>query len=500
MAVITLLVGFIGWNGISNTGSALVEVGQVRLPSLLGLEMMSQAQTAVKSAERTLLVNEIFQDKQAVERELSNIEKAWKRIEEGRGIYEPLPQTTEETVLWEKFKPAWEDWKKDHLLFIEHIKAGKRELALELATTKHRQSYYRVDKLFTELIELQIKESDSFIRRSIGDVDRPKLIMGITMGTGTAIAILLGFWLSVAIGGALRRVIDGLSEGAEQIAAASSQVSSSSQQLAAGASEQAAAIEETSSSLEEMASMTKQNAENAVQANQLMSEAKEVVSSTNRSMAELTSSMNEICKASEETQRIVKTIDEISFQTNLLALNAAVEAARAGEAGAGFAVVANEVRNLAMRAAEAAKNTADLIEGTVGKIKEGSEMVLRTNSEFGRVSETVVKSGELVGEIAAASREQAQGIDQISRAVTEMDKVTQQNSANSEETASSSEEMSSQAQQMKEFVSELMQLVDGNGSGAKLIEPGFKTGRSEQPNALTAPRRQSGLSAWTAKN
>ena len=261
------------------------------------------------------------------------------------------------------------------------------------------------------------------------------------------------------------RIIEGLNKVADQVTGASGQVSSSSQQLAEGASEQAASIEETSSSLEEMSSMTKQNADNAKQANQLMSGTKETVARASQSMEMLTTSMGEISRASEETSKIIKTIDEIAFQTNLLALNAAVEAARAGEAGAGFAVVADEVRNLALRAAEAAKNTANLIEGTVKKVKAGSELVVKTEKEFREVATSVGKSSELVGEISAASVEQSQGIAQISRAVGEMDRVVQQNAANAEESASASEEMNSQAYQMKDHVGELKSLIEGSKAG-----------------------------------
>jgi ABC-type transporter Mla subunit MlaD len=296
-------------------------------------------------------------------------------------------------------------------------------------------------------------------------------IMAILAIVGS-LMVFAGILVARSITRPINRAITSLSEAAEQVVSASSQVSSASQSLAEGASEQAASIEETSSSLEEMSSMTKQNADNASTADNLMKESKQMVERANGSMTELTQSMEDISKASDETSKIIKTIDEIAFQTNLLALNAAVEAARAGEAGAGFAVVANEVRNLAMRAAEAAKNTSVLIEGTVKKVKEGSELVERTGGAFSEVSKSAAKVAGLVAEIAAASSEQAQGIDQINKAVTEMDKVTQQTAANAEESASASEEMNAQAEQMKEVAGEIMRIVGSGGSKGAGKEPG----------------------------
>jgi methyl-accepting chemotaxis protein len=215
-----------------------------------------------------------------------------------------------------------------------------------------------------------------------------------------------------------------------------------------------------------MASMARQNSENAQQANTLMNEAKGIVTQANDSMAQLKQAMESITQASDETAKIIKTIDEIAFQTNLLALNAAVEAARAGEAGAGFAVVADEVRNLAMRAAEAAKNTQQLIEGNIKNIQDGSGLVVTTDEAFSKVQESSTKVAELVGEIAAASQEQAQGVDQINQAALDMDKVTQQVASSAEESAAASEELSSQSETMRGMVGSLAALVYGsNGNG-----------------------------------
>jgi len=260
----------------------------------------------------------------------------------------------------------------------------------------------------------------------------------------------------------------------DQVGSASGQIASSSQQLAEGSAEQASSLEETSSSLEEMASMVKQNADNANQANKLMQEAGEIIKTATQSMDDLNTSMEDISQASEETQKIIKTIDEIAFQTNLLALNAAVEAARAGEAGAGFAVVAEEVRNLAMRSADAAKNTANLIEGTVKKVAAGSGLVEKTNAEFNEVAESTGKVGVLVAEIDVASAEQAKGIEEVNKAVAEMDKVTQQNAANAEESASASEEMSGQAQELNSMLASFKLNGDGKRKQIPVTAPKLK--------------------------
>jgi len=306
-----------------------------------------------------------------------------------------------------------------------------------------------------------------------------------TIGIAAIITgIVAAFLITRSITKPIHRIIAGLTEGSEQVAAAAGQVSSASQSLAEGATEQGAGLEETSSSLEEMSSMTKQNADNAQQANTLAAEARKAAHTGSESMTRMSKAIQEIQKSSDETSKIIKVIDEIAFQTNLLALNAAVEAARAGEAGKGFAVVAEEVRNLAMRSAEAAKNTANMIEESVKNSKNGVDIATEVGKVLEQIVQSVGKTTDLVSEIAAASQEQAQGIDQVNTAVAQMDKVTQQNAANAEESASASEELSSQAESMNEIVGELVALVGGASArtasaGQKPKGPGKKLSHSD---------------------
>jgi len=322
----------------------------------------------------------------------------------------------------------------------------------------------------------------------VNEIDRTRLLVTIASIAAIIAGIIAAISITRGIVTKVNRIATGVDRGAEEVASGSSQVASASQSLAEATSEQAASIEETSSFLEELSSMTKQNANHAREADSLMKEANQVASQANSSMSEMTSSMDEISKASEETSKIIKTIDEIAFQTNLLALNAAVEAARAGEAGAGFAVVADEVRNLAMRAADAAKNTSSLIQGTIKKVAAGSELVTKTNKDFSLVAGSIMKATELVGEIAAASDEQAQGIEQLNKAVGEMDRVIQQNAANAQESASAAEEMNAQADQMKEIVRELVALAGRETSETAPRKVALLKGKEARGQDSASPR------------
>jgi methyl-accepting chemotaxis protein len=591
VAVITLVVGYVGWNGVSTLSHDLEEVGKIKVPAIDNLGQMETNLQKLRVGTRTLLNPKLNQE--IHQRQYGNIADALAGYKKASDNYDKLPKSQEEAKLWQQLGPASEELRKGNeevrrlaqeldkvdvtnpVLLVKNLETFRGDhyrvstQTLQFLQTKsefaggedetqcnfgkwlagfkttnpdivaviqtiggtHQKFHHTVKKIkglvkngegagaqqafaqemlpameetfkgFEKLLESArraedlynqmeaqamgrardkelevfkglsglIKLNNEYVAKDLQEASahasRAKYLSLGGMVAGFGMALVLGIFLSLSITRPLNRVIAGLSEGSEQVASAAIQVSSASQSLAQGSSQQAAALEETTSSLEEMNSMTRGNADNAKQADSLMLETTRVVQAANQSMGELTVSMKEVSTASEETAKIIKTIDEIAFQTNLLALNAAVEAARAGEAGAGFAVVADEVRNLAMRAAEAAKNTANLIEGTVSKVKEGSELVGKTATAFGEVAESTHKVKELVGEIAAASMEQAQGVDQINKAVTEMNGVTQQVAANAEESASSSEELNAQAEQMKGYVEELTAIVGGSANG-----------------------------------
>ena len=319
---------------------------------------------------------------------------------------------------------------------------------------------------------------DLGVKRKVAGVKRLLFIGAIVLAAVFLISLFI-VWRNVQyIFSAITSLAGTLNDTSQRTSQQSALLAEKGLQLAEGASEQAAAIEETSASLEEMSAMTQQNADNAGQADELMLKTAKVVEKAMGAMDDLITSMGEISKASEETSKIIKTIDEIAFQTNLLALNAAVEAARAGEAGAGFAVVADEVRNLAIRSADAARSTANLIEGTVKQVEEGSALVNMTNQTFTEVTESTSKVGQLVGEITSASKEQAQGIGQVNIGVTELDKVTQSNAASAEESASSAEELNDLAGYMKKHVVKLSDLV----GGASVKQPDSRIKKKRMPS------------------
>jgi len=494
VAGVILIVGLVGWNGVSSSQRAMgtVSYNDHMARNLLQREI-DHLNWAQKAGE--------FQRNESLT-ELA-VEKDEHKCGFGQWYYSEDRKKMEAAVpeVSELLRQIEEPHKRLHHSAVElekKLKKGKefRQEAFAYYGSETSSRLGEVQSLLREIIPKVTNKVDE--ARSVNQawVTQTKGICFVGMVLGPILALGMGIFLTRSITGPMNRVATGLVEGAEQVASASRQVSSASQSLAEGTSEQAAGLEETSSSLEEMSAMTSQSAGNAHQAKIMVGESQQVVEDVNRHMGQMAEAIGEITKSSEETGKIIKTIDEIAFQTNLLALNAAVEAARAGEAGAGFAVVADEVRNLAMRAAEAAKNTSSLIENTIKSVKRGNELTSATKEAFKKNMEIAGKVGKLIDEIAAASQEQAQGVGQVNKAIAEMDKVTQQNAANAQETASAAEEMSSQAEQMKGFVEELTVFVSGRGThqgeGRREIGAGgLKTDPAS--NQVAGRRKDSGL-------
>jgi methyl-accepting chemotaxis protein/methyl-accepting chemotaxis protein-1 (serine sensor receptor) len=307
------------------------------------------------------------------------------------------------------------------------------------------------------------------------------LVLLLSIGAGSGMLFLFVRSLSRI----LRQTVSELLEGAGQVASASAQVASSSQALAQGSSEQAASLEETSASSEQITSMTRKNAENSATAATLMTDVDQRVTEGNQTLEQMVQSMQQITGSSDKISKIIKVIDEIAFQTNILALNAAVEAARAGEAGMGFAVVADEVRNLAQRSAQAAKDTSALIEESIAKSNEGSGRLQRVADVIRAITDSTVKVKTLVDEVNLGSQEQARGIEQISKAIAQMDQVTQGTAASAEEGASASEELSAQAEAMQHAVTKLSRLVDsGDHTSVRRPSPVKRTASSAKPLRL----------------
>lgn len=347
---------------------------------------------------------------------------------------------------------------------LEHILAqGKssRPRAISYYTNETTAALGELQQLFGQL-RVKVEENAKARREAgIAAANQTKLAMAVALAVGFAVALISGLLFSRSISIPLKRIAAQLEGGAAEMTSAAAQVSKASQILAQGASGQAASIEETSASLEELSSMTKRNSENAQKVNDLAKQTRTAADQGAVDMQTMSSAMEAIKASSDDIAKIIKTIDQIAFQTNILALNAAVEAARAGDAGMGFAVVADEVRNLAQRSAQAAKETAEKIEGAIGKTAQGveiSNMVAKTLSDIVSKARQV---DELVAEVANASREQAQGITQINTAVSQMDQSTQSNAASAEESAAAAEELNAQAECVRSSVATLLDLVSG---------------------------------------
>jgi len=383
------------------------------------------------------------------------------QVTEAMGKYEAAITSAEDRANFDKLKSLRGDYLAAREDYYKLVKAGKTAEAAAFARD-------RLDKAFAPLRDqtaLMLKWNQDYTLSLTNEMAATASSTTTTTTIISALSVLtalsLGWVIIRSTNSALRLIVATLSDASSQVSSASAQVSAASQSLAEGSSEQAASLEETSASLEEVGSMTKRNAESADTARTIAQDSRQATEAGTRQMAEMVEAMTAIKASSDNIAKIIKNIDEIAFQTNILALNAAVEAARAGEAGAGFAVVADEVRALAQRAAQAAKETAEKIDDSIAKSGHGMDVSTKVAEGLKGITDKTRQVSEIVVEIATASKEQSQGLGQITTAVTQMDQVTQANAGSAEETAAAAEELNAQAAALLETVGDLVKLVGG---------------------------------------
>ena len=402
--------------------------------------------------------------------------------------YKKFAETEEEHREADAVVPAVEAFQAEWLKVWPVSRSGDTNAAVNLFNATAYPKFKVLEKLTDDIVASNLRTASATTADAKSSADRTLWLAIAISLIAMALCAVISSIMIATTNKTLRATTLDLSEGAEQVSSAAAMVSSSSQSLAQGSSTQAATIEETSAAALEVSAMAQRNTDNSRNTAQIVATGEAGFQHTNRLLDDLLVAMSGIDESSQKISKIIKVIDEIAFQTNILALNAAVEAARAGEAGMGFAVVADEVRNLAQRSAQAAKDTATLIEDSIHRSSDGREKVDQVATAIRSITQETSRMKTLVDEINSGSAEQARGVDLISGSITKMEGITQSSAAASEECAAAAEELSAQAEGMMQMVSQLTALVEG-GSG----QPSH---RARRPAIKRAALKEAMPAAW----
>ncbi len=487
VAVIVLLAA-VGLHELSTSETVLRQTAGVGARKLALAGVLNTAQSDMAVGQWGVVLFTYAKNPGGVAAAESLFQESSARFQRALTEMRQLPATDRGRQLLADMETQGNAWTSGFADVRRIVESGDPETAARFLTEKVAPRYVALGKNAEELVKscMEVMQQDA---RAAGDnLSNTRWMMFLLIG-GAALAAGFAMWMIRSTNRQLRRVATEMREGARQVAAAAGQVASASQSLAQGTSEQAATLEETSSSATEITAITRKNAENTRSVTGLMQDTSRLVEDANHNLGEMIHSMQEINTSSEKISKIIRVIDEIAFQTNILALNAAVEAARAGEAGMGFAVVADEVRNLAHRSAQAAKDTASLIEESIGKSNEGSRKLDLVAKSIQQITGSANQVKILADEVDVGSQEQSRGIEQISMAVGQMEKVTQRNAANAEQSAAASEELAAQAESLSDTVERLRRIAGDSGESS--ATPGRRSqggGLKPAGESLAKPR------------
>ena len=459
--IATLAVSYVSLESIGSLGALLERATSRQARKQFLACSIDTAGADALAAERGLVLRALTNEATAMAKNNRDFGEAAEGMKKSASEFVPLIETDEGRRTVAGLQKGIDKMLQNHQQLYALASSGKTAEAAEFLRTGVAADADAVSATAKQLVRLQSVLMAETEKASQASVAGSRLLTLILIGfsllaTGAVVLIVR------QVNRDLRRAVTELAEGSVQVTGAASQVSSSSQSLAQGSSEQAASLEETSASSEEINSMAHKNTESSRSAADLVTQSQQKFVETNEALEQTVAAMGEINTQSAKISKIIKVIDEIAFQTNILALNAAVEAARAGEAGMGFAVVADEVRNLAQRCAQAARDTASLIEESIAKSNDGKTKVDQVATAIGAITEEFTKVKTLVDEVNLGSQEQARGIEQIAKAITQMEQVTQKTAANAEESASAAEELNAQSETLKGVVERLRAMVGGS--------------------------------------